>query len=61
MSEVQFVFKPYNTTELAELYGVSYKTFTAWLKPIRDKLGPKLGKVWTIAQVKIIVEHLGTP
>jgi hypothetical protein len=51
----------YKKKELSILYNVSVKTLDAWLKPIKDKLGPYLGRSFSYKQVKIIFEHLGEP
>lgn len=53
--------KPMNTKELAAAYGVGYETFISWLKPIRQKVGEQLGKMWTVKQIQIIFDHLGNP
>lgn len=53
--------QPYNSKELARLYNTPYKTFLLWLNPIRDILGPQIGRLWNIKQVNIMVEHLGLP
>ena len=53
--------KPYTHMDLAELYGISYKTLYKWLKPFRDELGKKQGYYYTIPQVKIIFEKLDYP
>lgn len=51
--------KPYNTKELANLYGISRDTMKKWIDRIND-LGVH-GNYFTINQVKRIFEHLGTP
>ncbi len=53
--------KPMNTKELAALYEVSDYVFTTWLELIKEKLGPKVGRTWTIKQIEIMYEHFGTP
>jgi hypothetical protein len=57
MSEI----KAYSKMELVNLYGVSYKTFCAWLKPFKNEIGEYNGKRYTIAQVQIIFNKIGTP
>ena len=51
----------YNTKELAQLYGVSPKTFRTWLAPHKEMVGKKTGKYFTAKQVRIIFERLGEP
>ena len=51
---------PYSTKALAILYGVSYKVLKSWLVKIPD-LPRQRAKKWTVAEVKIIFTHLGTP
>ena len=53
--------KAYNSKELSNLYGVSYKVFLIWVKKIKDKLGDQVGRVWNIKQVKIMFNHFGNP
>ena len=53
--------KPYTVLELARLYGVSDRTMKKWIKPFEAEIGIKIGYFYTIAQVKIIFERLGTP
>ena len=53
--------KPYTTKELANMYGVSRRIFRNWLQPFSAQLGSKTGHYYTVAQVKIIFDKLGTP
>ncbi len=53
--------KPMTPKELAQLYGVTKKTFIKWRKAFQDELGPLCGRIYTIRQVKIIFENLGIP
>ena len=53
--------KPYTVLELARMYEVSDRTMKKWLKPFENQIGTKIGYFYTIAQVKIIFEKLGTP
>lgn len=46
--------------QLHELYGVSWKTFKAWLAQVPE-LGEYKGRAYTPAQVQKIINHLGTP
>jgi hypothetical protein len=52
--------KPYTVLELARLYGVGDRTMKKWIKPFDKEIGIKIGYFYTIAQVKIIFEKLGT-
>ncbi len=54
--------KPINSKELAALYNVSVKTFRRWLVRRRNEIGkPELGYCYSIKQVQIIFDYLGTP
>lgn len=53
--------KPMNSKELAAYFGVSYRTWMVWLSKIRDKIGPQVARTWNIKQIKIMIEHFGTP
>lgn len=48
-------------SELADMYGVSLKTFRAWLQPHQDAIGKRVGRYYTTLQVRIIFERLGYP
>ena len=61
VSGVSFPLKAYTVKQLAELYGVSSKTFRRWLVPFNKKIGTKQGYFYSISQVRRIVEHLGVP
>ncbi len=56
-------FKPFNQPEnlssLAAKYEVSLHTFKKWLKPIQYKINLKPKKIFTPAELKIIIEFLG--
>lgn len=55
------LIKPYTLKELAAIYGMSRKTMSRWLKPHKEAIGERIGYFFTIVQVKIILEKLGTP
>lgn len=54
-------YRPYTMKELAQLYGVDPRTIKVWLAPFEEELGPKLGRYYTIPQVKKIFEKLDFP
>ena len=56
-----FIITPMNYKQLSIVYGVSRKTFAKWLEPFHAEIGEKLGGMYNVAQVKIIVEKLGMP
>lgn len=51
----------YTKKELAEMYETTPKTFTRWIKPHEHLIGKKIGRSYSIAQVKIIFQALGMP
>ena len=53
--------RPCTITELAEMYGVSLKTFRTWLQPHGHMIGKRLGRYYTTLQVRTIFERLGYP
>ncbi len=53
--------QPYNTKQLAAVYGVSYRTMRTWLSKMSKQLGKQAGKCWNIKQVKQMFDNLGTP
>lgn len=56
-----FIYKKFAIKELASLYDKNPRSFQTWLRPIQEKIGPKLGWDYTPHQVKIIVKYLGPP
>lgn len=57
----RFLLRPMSTSELARVYGIAPLTLKRWIKPFNDKVGEKIGRYYTIKQVKIIVLQLGFP
>jgi hypothetical protein len=53
--------RAYTLRELAMLYKVSKLTFRRWLKPFVEEIGERQGHFYSINQVKIITDRLGTP
>ncbi len=55
----------YGKTEMAEMYGVSRKTFIKWIEPYLDELQDayydSFQKGFTPRQAEIIFEKLGNP
>lgn len=49
---------PMTLKELADRWGVSYRTARKWLKPFEEDIGPRIGNVYSPHQVKIILEKL---
>ena len=57
----KFQIIPYNTKQLAKLYGMDYKTFRKWLQPHHEAIGERIGYYYNFRQVNIIFQKLGTP
>ena len=55
------IVKAYTISELAALYGISTKTIKTWLKPHVTAIGPRLGRYYTVLQIRIIFEKIGMP
>ncbi len=54
--------RPLTTKELARIYNVSVRTFRRYIARKREVIGaPELGRCFSIKQVSIIFDHLGTP
>jgi uncharacterized protein YjcR len=53
--------KPYNLSELANMYGVDRRTFRRWIAEYKDEIGEKKGIFFSIPQVKIIFSKLHIP
>lgn len=61
MQSGKIALRPYKVTELARMYEVSEKTFKKWITPFEEEIGRKNGYFYSIAQVRIIFQKLGTP
>ncbi len=55
------IVRAYTVKELAELYGISEKTFKGWLQPHAEVIGKKKGWYFNTLQVRIIFSKLGEP
>lgn len=53
--------KALTAKEFAALYNVSIKTFLKWIERYQDDIGEKIGRHYTIPQVRIIIWRLGVP
>lgn len=60
-TEKTFVLKPYSLKELADAYRVCTRTLKKWLAPYEKEIGQRVGNIYTIPQVLIIVKYLGIP
>jgi len=53
--------RAYTLKEIASLYCVNKLTFKKWLKPFEKDIGERIGHFYSVKQVKIILDKLGTP
>ncbi len=53
--------KPYSISELAQIYEVSTRTLKNWMKPFDQEIGKRIGRFYTIPQVKTIFLKLDLP
>ena len=53
--------RPYTTRELAEIYGICSRTMKRWIEPLKEEVGEKRGRYYTVNQVRIIFEEIGLP
>jgi hypothetical protein len=53
--------KAYSPGEIAKIYEVDRRTMNKWLKPFKEEIGLRLGRYYTIAQVRIIFLKLSVP
>ncbi len=59
--KIKVELKPYTIKELAQIYGVTTKTFRKWLSPLKKEIGERRGWFYSIAQVKTIFSELLLP
>lgn len=50
--------KPMTVSELAARWNVSRKTVLKWIRPFRAELGTVHGRIFTVQQVRIILDRL---
>ena len=55
------MLKPIGLIGLAKIYGVHYRTLRKWLAPFHEKIGPRIGRYFTINQVRTIAQNIGLP
>ena len=53
--------RAYSKTEIAKLYKISMKGLTRWLAPLKEELGPRVGRFYSPKQVEIIFREYGIP
>ena len=53
--------RPYTVEELANIYGVTSRTVKLWIKPFKNEVGKKIGRLYSYKQIEIIFEKLGRP
>ncbi len=61
MSANTIKLKPYTMAELSKLYDVCSRTFKKWVDPFHAEIGKKIGRYYTINQVRVIFDKLGLP
>jgi hypothetical protein len=61
LQPIEIEIKPYTPSEIAALYGVSWRVMNGWLKYHKDAIGDRIGLYYNVNQVKIILEKLGFP
>jgi len=59
MQTRRFRIRRYSHKELASHYGCARQTLWRWIR--RIDLGPRRTRIYSTAQVKAIVDHLGWP
>jgi hypothetical protein len=55
------LIKPMTITQLSKAYNVCVPTMKKWIHELNDEIGKKNGRIFSIKQVKIIFELLGSP
>lgn len=56
-----FVIRTCTLKELSVYYKCSDKTMRKWVERFEQEVGPRMGKLYTPRQVRVIVEKLGEP
>jgi len=53
--------KAYSPGEIAKIYEVDIRTLHRWMEPFKEEIGKRLGRYYTITQVKQIFQKLSVP
>ena len=53
--------KPYTLTELGYLYHADHRTVRKWIALFQEELGVKVGRYYTVNQMRIIFDNIGYP
>jgi hypothetical protein len=61
MIEKKIILKPLSPGELAEQYNVCVKTFRSWMVKHEHAIGERIGRYFSILQVREIYTRLGCP
>ena len=56
-----FRLKPYTVKEFCYMYDTTGNTFRRWIGPFINEIGPRNGRYYSVLQVRIILNRLGTP
>lgn len=58
---MELTAKPRTLNDLARFYKVDKRTVKKWLKPFSNEIGAKAGNYYTIKQLTVIIDKIGTP
>jgi hypothetical protein len=61
MKPTTIAVKAYSLTDLSKIYRVCIRTIKKWLAPFAGEIGKRIGRYYTITQVRIIFQKLGLP
>ena len=53
--------KPYTLKELGYLYEINYRTVRKWIELFQEEVGVKVGRYYTVNQMRIIFDNIGYP
>lgn len=59
--EKPFELRPYSKKELMELLQIKDRVMNKWLNALQPRLGKQVGKLYSVNQVKLIIETYGVP
>jgi hypothetical protein len=61
MSKKKIKLDQYSIKELSVFYDVCHRTMKKWIHPFRNEIGEKVGRYYSVNEVKIIFDKLGLP
>lgn len=57
----KLIIKAYRLIDLAQIFGVNYRTFKRWVANIKSEVGKPDGRFYSVNQVEYMISQFGLP